>query len=107
MRGLSTTESQGFVRNKGEFRTVGLPDVAGINNAGVFVGSYIAENKKSYGYIATPQSAIRISNFDELSEAAQHHLQTRKGGIGIKLCAPERQFPREVGQPPFLMSSTG
>jgi hypothetical protein len=48
--------AHGFVRNKGKFRTVSLPDVAGINNAGVFVGSYIAKNKKNYGYIATPQS---------------------------------------------------
>jgi uncharacterized membrane protein len=47
--------AHGFVRDKGKFRTVSLPDVAGMNNAGVFVGSYIAKNKKNYGYIATPQ----------------------------------------------------
>ena len=47
--------AHGFIRNKGKFRTVSLPDVAGINNAGVFVGSYIAKNKKNYGYMATPQ----------------------------------------------------
>ena len=47
--------AHGFIRNKGKFRTVSLPDVAGINNAGVFVGSYIAKNKKNFGYIATPQ----------------------------------------------------
>ncbi len=47
--------AHGFIRTKGKFRTVYLPDVTGINNAGVFVGGYIAKNKNNYGYIATPQ----------------------------------------------------
>jgi hypothetical protein len=53
--------AHGFIRNKSKFRTVSLPDVAAINNAGVFVGSYIAKNKKSYGYIATPHVRDRIT----------------------------------------------
>ena len=43
----------GFAEKNGRFRTVPLPVMAGINNGGSFVGSYIGKNQENYGYLAT------------------------------------------------------
>ena len=51
--------AHGFVTKNGKFRTIALPDMAGINNRQSFVGSYIGKNQENYGYIATPVSPAR------------------------------------------------
>lgn len=43
-----------FATKNGKFMTGPLPDVAGINNSQVLVGSYIASNQLNYGFLATP-----------------------------------------------------
>jgi len=49
----SANTSHGFAEKNGRFRTVPLPGIAGINNGESFVGSYIGQNQKNYGYVAT------------------------------------------------------
>lgn len=40
----------GFTYKNGRFQTSTLPDIAGSNNLGIYVGSYTAPNGKNYGY---------------------------------------------------------
>jgi hypothetical protein len=49
----SQSVAHGFTDKSGVFRTYPLPDIAGMNNKGMYVGSYIAKNGKNYGYVVT------------------------------------------------------
>ena len=44
--------AHGFISKNGKFRTLPLPDAAGINNGGNFVGFFIGKNQEYYGYLA-------------------------------------------------------
>lgn len=46
----------GFTYRNGKFQTSTLPDIAGINNSGSFVGSVTSTAGKTTGYLSTPTS---------------------------------------------------
>jgi probable HAF family extracellular repeat protein len=47
--------AHGFTLANGKFRRFWVPDIAGINNTGIFVGGYTTKANKNYGYLATPR----------------------------------------------------
>ena len=53
----SSNVSHGYKLKNGKFRTYPLPDINGINDKGVFVGSTTSRTGKTQGYIATPVAA--------------------------------------------------
>jgi uncharacterized membrane protein len=46
--------SHGFTYKNGRFRTSSYPDIAGMNDKGMYVGSYIGHDGKNYGYVVKP-----------------------------------------------------
>ena len=46
--------AHGFIRNNGVFASSSLPDIAGINNDGTYVGSYVGPGGVNYGYVRSP-----------------------------------------------------
>lgn len=52
----SVGAAHGFAEKNGKFLTLPIPSVAGINNGGSFVGSYLGKNQENYGYVANSVS---------------------------------------------------
>jgi uncharacterized membrane protein len=53
----SRNVSHGFIFRSGRFRASNLPDIAGINNGGNYVGSITSGRGKTTGYLSTPTAS--------------------------------------------------
>ena len=50
----SNNVAHGFTHKNGQFLSYSLPDIAGMNVARTYVGSYTAKDGKNYGYVQKP-----------------------------------------------------